>query len=67
MSEHNLPSRWWKVVELDENDDRTLSINTDNQPIVVRNTVIYDLRAVRSSVHMNRYLDRQARERREMA
>jgi hypothetical protein len=63
----SLPARWWKVVELRDSDDRTLLINTDNQPIVVGNTVIYDLRAVRSTVHTNRYLDRQARERRGVA
>jgi hypothetical protein len=32
-------------------------------PVRVGTLTIYDVRAVRSTVHMNRYLDRQARDR----
>jgi hypothetical protein len=55
-----------QVVVLDDRGGHILDIGAD--PVMVRpDTAIYDIRAVRSTVHMNRYLDRQARERREVA
>jgi hypothetical protein len=55
-----------QVVVLDDHGGHILDLGVD--PVMVRpDTAIYDIRAVRSTVHMNRYLDRQARERREVA
>jgi hypothetical protein len=55
-----------QIVVLDDRGGHILDLGVE--PVMVRpDTAIYDIRAVRSTVHMNRYLDRQARERQEAA
>jgi hypothetical protein len=55
-----------QITVLDDRGGHILELGVD--PVMVGpDTAIYDIRAVHSSVHMNRYLDRQARERKDVA
>jgi hypothetical protein len=55
-----------QVVILDDRGGHILDLGVD--PVIVGpDTAVYDIRSVRATVHMNRYLDRRARERREVA
>jgi hypothetical protein len=58
-----------QITVLDDRGGHILELGVD--PVMVgpdtATYAMYDVRAIRSTVHTNRYLDRQARERKDVA